>query len=81
MPTINISKDEEIIFKDFKEGNSVQVRVTVPPGEEKNYTKGTTVEVIHGENRNDAKIVSDPLVIGSPLVDEKRTISLIVEMI
>jgi len=81
MPTINISKDEEIIFKDFTEGNSVQVRVTVPPGEEKNYKKGTTVKVVHGEVENDGKIVSDPLVIGSPFNDENRTISLIVEMI
>src|SRR5688572_6547607 len=40
METIRISPDEEIIYKDFKEGNSVQVRVTVGPSDKDEFVKG-----------------------------------------
>lgn len=81
MTTINLSSDEEIIYNDFREGNSVQVRVTVPPAEEGNYKKGKTVDVVHGNFQAKGKIVSEPLIIGSPLQGQNKTISLIVEKI
>jgi len=79
MATINLSSNEETIYKDFKEGNSVQVRVTVPANEEENYKKGGTVDVVHGDFHAKGKIVSEPLIISSALQGQNRTISLIVE--
>jgi hypothetical protein len=81
MATIKLSSDEKLIYKDFKEGNSVQVRITVPPSEEGSYVKGKTVQVAHGNFKAMAKIVSEPLVIGSPLQGQDKTISLIIERI
>jgi hypothetical protein len=79
MATINISSDEEIIYKDFNAGNSVQVRVKVSPTEEREYVKGKTVKVVHGGAEASAKIVSDPLIISSEMEGEDRILSLIVE--
>ena len=79
MVTINISSKEETMIKDFNDGNSVQVRVTVSPAEEKEYVKGKTVKVVCGEDEATAKIVSDPLVVRPKAEDGKETISLIVE--
>ena len=81
MATITISSNEEIIFKDFKEGNSVQVRVTVPPKETHAFEKGNTVKVVYGDFKGSGKIVSEPLVIGSALEGEDRTISLIIQKV
>jgi hypothetical protein len=79
MVTIELPNEEETTYNDFKDGNPVQVRVTVPPSEEGNYGKGTTVDVARGSFKSKAKIVSDPLVIGSPLQGQDKTISLIIE--
>jgi hypothetical protein len=79
MVTIKLPEEEESTYNDFKDGNPVQVRVTVPPSEEGSYTKGTTVDVARGNFQAKAKIVSDPLVIGSPLQGQDKTISLIIE--
>jgi hypothetical protein len=79
MVTIKLPTEEETIYDDFKDGNPVQVRVTVPPSEESNYTKGTIVDVLRGSFKAKAKIVSEPLVIGSPLEGQDKTISLIIE--
>ncbi len=79
MHTIQLPPGEEIIYNDFKDGSPVQVRVTVPPSEEGNYTKGTIVDVARGSFKAKARIVSDPLVIGSPLQGQEKTISLIIE--
>lgn len=79
MVTIKLPSEEETIYNDFKDGNPVQVRVTVPPSEERSYTKGTTVDVARGSFKAKATIVSDPLVIGSPLQGQDKTISLIIE--
>lgn len=81
METIRISPDEEIIYKDFKEGNSVQVRVTVDPSERHEYDKGKTVRVVHGNTEASGRIVSEPLIIGHPMEGEDLTISLIVEKV
>jgi hypothetical protein len=79
METINLSTDEETSYNDFKDGNPVQVRVTVPPSEERKYSKGTTVNIARGDFHAKGKIVSDPLVIGAPLEGQDRTLSLIIE--
>jgi hypothetical protein len=79
MATINISESEEILFKDLQEGNSVQLRVTVTPAEEKEYSKGKTVKVVYGKDEAKGKIVSDPLVVQPKSEDGKETISLVVE--
>ena len=81
METIRISPDEEITYKDFKDGNSVQVRVTVGPSDKNEYLKGKTVRVVHGDFEGKGKIVSEPLIIGHPLEGEDLTISLIVEKV
>lgn len=81
MAIITISPDEEIIFKDFKDGNSVQVRVTVPFGEKHEFEKGKTVKVVAGNFKASGKIVSEPLMIGSSLEGEDRTISLIIQKV
>jgi hypothetical protein len=79
MVTINISSKEETTIKDFKDGNSVQVRVTVSPNEGKDYEKGKTVKVVCGDDEATAKIVSEPLVVRPKAEDGKETLSLIVE--
>jgi len=79
MVTIKLPTEEETIYNDFKEGSPVQVRVTVPPSEEGNYAKGTIVDVSRDTYSAKAKIVSDPLVIGSPLQGQDKTLSLVIE--
>jgi ribosomal protein L21E len=79
METIKITPAEETIFNDFKEGNSVQVRVTVQKGEEGKYAKGKTVKVVFNNAESTARIVSDPLVVQPETDDGKELISLIVE--
>jgi hypothetical protein len=81
METIRISPDEEIIYKDFRDGNSVQLRVTVGPSDKDEFAKGKTVRVVHGNFEGQGRIVSEPLIIGRPLEDENFTISLIVEKV
>jgi hypothetical protein len=81
METIRISPDEEIIYKDFKDGNSVQVRVTVGPSDKDEFTKGKIVRVVHGNFEGEGRIVSEPLIIGRRLEGEDFTISLIVEKV
>lgn len=78
MSTIHVSSAEETLFRDFKEGNSVQFRVTVSPENEK-YEKGQTVKVVCGKDESTGKIVSDPLVVRTKAEDGKETISLVVE--
>ncbi len=79
MGTINLSSSEGTTIQDFKDGNSVQVRVTVSPNEEQQFAKGKTVTVLCEGNEETAKIVSDPLVVRPKTEDGKETISLIVE--
>ena len=78
METINITK-EETVLRDFADGNSVQVRVTVSPSKEREFQKGQTVRVVHGNEESTARIVSDPLVVQPKGEDGTETISLIVE--
>ena len=73
METIRISPDEEIIYKDFREGNSIQVRVTVGPTGKDEFAKGKTVRVVHGDFEGQGRIVSEPLTIGHPTDGVQRS--------
>ena len=79
MTKISIPEADTISFKDFSDGNSIQVRATVPKAEEHSFEKGQTVTVTHQGNEANAKIVSDPIVINESTSDGKKTLSLIVE--
>jgi hypothetical protein len=79
MASITISKDDQTNVKDFDDGNSIQVRVTIADADKKDYEKGKTVSVQYGEQEASAKIVSDPIVIEDKKEKGKKTLSLIVE--
>ncbi len=79
METIKITEAEQILFNDFKDGNTVQFRVSVSPGEETQYGKGQKVKIICGDDESTGKIVSDPLVVTPSKEGEKETIALVVE--
>jgi hypothetical protein len=79
MATINISQSEEILFRDFKDGNTVQFRVTVDPEEERDYEKGKTVTVVYGKDESFGRIVSDPLVVTPAREGGQETLAVVVE--
>ncbi len=79
MRTVNISPDESTLYETFREGHPVQVRVSVSPGEEKEYNKGNMVKVVHEGEEAEGKIVSDPLEIDAKAENGRKTISLVVE--
>lgn len=79
MKPISISESDKITFRDFNEGNSVQVRVSVPEGEMKSYSKGTAVKILHEGQEANARIVSEPLVVSGTTGPGERLLSLIVE--
>jgi hypothetical protein len=79
MKTVNIAHDEYTIYETFKEGHPVQVRISIAPGEEKDYDKGKLVKVVYDETETEGKIVSQPLEIDSSTEKGKKTISVVVE--
>jgi hypothetical protein len=79
MKPISISESDKITFRDFNEGNSVQVRVSVPESEVKTYAKGTSVKILHEGQESSARIVSEPLVVSGTSGPGERLLSLIVE--
>jgi hypothetical protein len=79
MRTVRISPDESTLFETFQEGHPVQVRVSVRPGEEREYEKGQTVKVEYDKKQMDAKIVSEPLEVNTKSEDGKKILSLILE--
>lgn len=79
MRTVRISPDEKTVLETFQEGHPVQVRVSVSPGEEKEYEKGRTVKVIHDKGESEAKIVSEPIEISTKAEGNKKTFSLVLE--
>lgn len=81
MAKINIPEADEISFKDFSEGNSVQVRAVISKDDEKSFQKGQTVTVSHKKDEASGKIVSDPIVINESSGEGKKTLSLIVEKV
>jgi hypothetical protein len=79
MASVNIDTQDNISIKDFEDGNSIQVRVTIAPAEKAAYEKGKIVTVTHQGNDMKGKIVSDPILIDRKREDGKVTLSLIVE--
>ncbi len=79
MGSVNIDTEDNISIKDFEEGNSIQVRVTVPPDEKREYDKGKTINVVHEGKEMKGRIVSDPIVIDRKREDGQLTLSLILE--
>lgn len=79
MKTVNISPDESTLYKTFSAGHPVQVRVTVSPGEEKEYDKGMKVKVVFEKEETEAKIVSQPIEIDAPGGKRDKTLSLVLE--
>lgn len=79
MGSVNIDSQDNISIKDFEDGNSIQVRVTVPPAEKSEYNKGNHIKVTHEGKDMEGKIVSDPILIDRKREDGKLTLSLIVE--
>lgn len=79
MGSVNIDTEDGFSIKDFEEGNSIQVRVTVPPSEKPEYDKGKRIKVIREGTEMTGKIVSDPILIDRKREDGQLTLSLIVE--
>jgi hypothetical protein len=79
MKTVNISPDEASVFETFREGHPVQVRVSVSPGDEREYDKGQRVRVIFEQQETEAKIVSEPIEIQAKAEGGKKTFSLVLE--
>ncbi len=79
MGSVNIDTQDNISIQDFESGNSIQVRVTVPPEEKSEYNKGNRIKVINEGKDMEGKIVSDPILIDRKREDGKVTLSLIVE--
>lgn len=77
MATINIPESDSISYKDFVAGNPVQVRSVA--GDEKEFEKGKQVKITHMNNENDAKIVSEPIVIEDK--GGKKTLALVIEKV
>ena len=80
MGSVTIPSEDTITFKDFNEGNSVQVR-TVVRDTQKEFEKGKTVTVVHLDQEAKGRIVSEPLVIEEKTEDGAQVLSLIVEKV
>ena len=78
MNPVTIAPEDSISYTDFSEGNPVQIRVSVPAGQAKNFGKGQVVKVIYQDTETKGRIVSDPIVISKDIETEK-VLSLIVE--
>ncbi len=79
MGSVNIDAEDSISAKDFEEGNSIQVRVTVDPSEKPQYEKGKSITVVREGTEMKGRIVSDPILIDRKREDGMVTLSLIVE--
>ena len=79
MKKISIPEADTISFKDFSDGNSIQIRAEISKADEHSFDKGQMVTVTHQGTEANAKIVSDPIVIKESSGDGKKTLSLIVE--
>jgi hypothetical protein len=81
MARVNIPESDSITWTDFDQQNSVQVRVTVSAAEQKDFNKGSIVEVTHMDQKAKGKIVSEPLAIDDKISKDKKVLSLIVEKV
>ena len=75
---VNIPDSDKINFREFGEGNPVQVRVTIPSEKEIEYKKGKIVKVIHLGHRASGKIVSDAIVIDERKDEGLKILSLVI---
>lgn len=78
MKTVDISSEENSIYRTFQEGHPVQVRVSVSPGDESEYNKGRSVRVVYQNESIEGRIVSDPLEV-EPKQEGQKTLSLVLE--
>jgi hypothetical protein len=78
MATINIPESDSISYNDFVAGNPVQVR-SVTAGDEHDFDKGKQVKITHMDKENNAKVVSEPIVIEDK--GGKKTLSIVIEKI
>jgi hypothetical protein len=81
MKPVTIAPDDSINYDDFVSGNSVQLRVKVDEKEASQYKKGTTVDVVHENEKLRGKIVSEPLVVSPSIEHGEKTLSLIIEKV
>lgn len=81
MNTITILSEDLITYKNFEEGNPVQIRVRVNENDD-DYEKGAFVKVIYKNRESNAKIVSEPIVV-TENQDQANTkeLSLIIEKV
>ena len=79
MGLVNIDTEDAISIKEFEGGNSIQVRVTIPPKEKQDYDKGKTIKVRHEGEEMSGRIVSEPILIDRKREDGQITLSLIIE--
>ncbi len=79
MGLVNIDTEDAISIKEFEDGNSIQVRVTIPPNDKQDYDKGKTITVQHEGEKMTGRIVSEPILIDRKREDGKITLSLIIE--
>jgi hypothetical protein len=79
MKTVNISPDESTLYREFRDGHPVQVRVAISPGDEHEYDKGKRVRVVFESEESEGKIVSQPLEIESKTEEGQKTLSLVLE--
>lgn len=81
MKPVTIAPDDSINYDEFVSGNSVQIRVKVDESEAMEYKKGTTVDVVHDNEKLRGKIVSEPLVVSPSIERGEKTLSLIIEKV
>ena len=81
MARITIPESDTITWDEFEQKNSVQVRVTISAADQKEYNKGSIVEVTHQTHSAKGKIVSEPLAIDDKMNKDKKVLSLIVEKV
>lgn len=79
MARVNIPDVDTLSWDDFQNQNSIQVRVTVSKEEEREFQKGSIVEVEHQKEKAKGKIVSEPLSIEDKTGEKKKVLSLIIE--
>jgi hypothetical protein len=79
MARVNIPDADSLSWDDFRNRNSIQVRVTVSPDEEGQYQKGSVVDVAHMKEEAQGRIVSEPLSIEDHAGEKKKVLSLIIE--
>ncbi|HEY9044743.1 MAG TPA: hypothetical protein VIN08_02560 [Ohtaekwangia sp.] len=79
MSTVNIPEADSVSYREFQEGNPVQVRAVASPGQEREFEKGKQISISHQNMKATAVIVSDPIEITNQSESGRKVFSLIVE--